>query len=65
VHQSHGLGLTGAHAEQHFWAPNLAVRGPKGGGLLGESHHEGGWWEGGTHDLAGDETIKRQRNELR
>jgi hypothetical protein len=39
-------GLTGAHAGQHFWEPNLAAKGPKGGRLLGESHREGGWWEG-------------------
>jgi hypothetical protein len=57
-------GLVGAHARQHFRVPNLATRGPKGGGLLGESHHEVGWWWG-TRDSAGDETLKRRWNELR
>jgi hypothetical protein len=56
VHQSHGpfaggprwtwaaaaKGLTEAHAGRHFWAPNLTARGPKGGGLLRESHREVG-----------------------
>jgi hypothetical protein len=56
-------GLTGAHVERCFRAPNLAMRGPKEGGLLGESHHEvGRWW--GARDLAGDETIRRRRNDL-
>jgi hypothetical protein len=57
-------GLARAHAGRHFCAPNLTTRGSKGGGLLGESHREVGWW-GGTRDLAGDETIKRRWNELR
>jgi hypothetical protein len=57
-------GLIGAHAGWCFQVPNLTVRGPKGGGLLGESHHEVGWWWG-AHDLAGDETIRPWWNELR
>jgi hypothetical protein len=36
------LELTGAHARRCFRAPNLSAIGPKGGGLLGESHHC--WW---------------------
>jgi hypothetical protein len=56
-------GHAGAHTRRCFWAPNLAVRGPKEGGLLGESHREVGWWWG-AHDLGGDETIRRRWNEL-
>jgi hypothetical protein len=54
-----GQGVAG----RHFWVPNLAARGPKGGGLLEDSHHKVVWWWG-AHDLAGDETIKRWRNKL-
>jgi hypothetical protein len=75
VHQSRGpvvqggirataaKGLAGAHAGWHFWAPNLTARGPKGGGLLRESHRKVGWWWG-ARDLAGDETLKQRRNKL-
>jgi hypothetical protein len=66
----HGLwvvaakGQAGAHVGWHFRALNLTARGPKGGGLLGESHREVGWWWG-ARNLADDETLTRQRNELR
>jgi hypothetical protein len=51
-----GLVLTGAHAGRRFRVPNLVASGPKGGGLLGESHREVEWQQG-ARDLAGSETI--------
>jgi hypothetical protein len=51
------MGQAGAHVGWHFRAPNLTARGPKGGGLLGESHREVGWWWG-ARDLADDEDTK-------
>jgi hypothetical protein len=53
----------GAHVGWHFRAPNLTARGPKGGGLLGESHREVGWWWG-ARNMADDETLTRRWNEL-
>jgi hypothetical protein len=57
-------GQAGAHVGWHFRAPNLTASGPKGEGLLGESHHEVGWWWG-ARDLADDETLTWRWNELR
>jgi hypothetical protein len=63
LRSSAAKGLVGALAGWRFRVPNLVVRGPKGGGLLEESHREVGWWWG-ARDLAGDETTRRRRNEL-